>query len=181
LRIFVGLCCAALALPGAADDDPSALIEEVRLHDSRTERRYVGLLGAQISHPQQVAASIGVIRVRQPEDWDCTTACDFRGPMFQFEPGLAGTQVGLGYGIIVGEKGRSKSFVHRILVGWGAKATILRTYGGAVVDPPDQTYFGVEGEFTITQVNFSLGVMRSFHDTAGEDRWLVTGGIGWGF
>jgi hypothetical protein len=158
-----------------------SLIEEVRRHDSRVELRRVGLLGARLSHPQQLAASVGMIWGHQPEDFSCATACDFRGPLLQVEPGLAGTQISGGYGIIVGELGRNRRFLRRVIVGWAAKLAILRTYGGAKVEPPDQTFFGAEAEFTITSVNFRLGVFRSFTEVDDGDRWLVTAGIGWGF
>jgi hypothetical protein len=190
-RVSIGLVCAAALLPGALpclavedevfDDETKALIEEVRRYDSRTERRHVGLIGARLSHPQQVSASVGMMWVRQPADWDCSTACDFRGPLVQIQPGLAGTQLSAGYGILIGEKGRSKHWVRRAIVGWAAKLAVLRTYGNADVEPPDQTFIGGEAEFTITQVNFSVGVMRAVGHADGGDDWLVTAGIGWGF
>ena len=91
IRTLIGLAWLALAAvyggPCRADE---SLIDEVRRHDSQTELRRVGLLGARLAHPQQLAASVGMIWGRQPEDFACTTACDFRGPLLQCEPGVAG-------------------------------------------------------------------------------------------
>lgn len=193
LHVFIGLACTALVLllPGPCpaedggifDEESKALIDQVRRHDAQTERRHVGLFGVKLSHPQQLSASLGLMWVRQPKDFSCSTACDFRGPVFQFEPGLAGTKLSMGYGILIGEKGRSRHWVRRAIVGWAAKVAVLRTYGNADVNPSDQTFIGGEAEFTITQVNFSVGVMRAVGSSVGDDddEWLVTAGIGWGF
>jgi len=176
---------AALPCPagqGAAEDgSPADLIDEVREHDSRTEPRRVGLIGLRLSHPQKVAGSLGAIWVRQPLDFDCATVCDFRGPFFEVEPGLAGAQVGAGYAVLVGEKGRNTRYLRRVYVGLGIRGTLLRTWGNASVTPSEQTFAGVEVDATIAQVNFRVGLLRSLSDPDSGDRWLVTGGIGWGF
>jgi hypothetical protein len=176
---------AALPCPAAQDETsdaaPNDLIEQIREHDSRTERRRVGLLGLRLSYPQRVAGSLGAIWVRQPADFDCATVCDFRGPFAQIEPGLAGVQLGAGYAVLVGEKGRNTHYLRRIYVGLGVKGTLLRTWGDAPVNPPDQTFAGVEVNASIAQVNFRLGMLRSLSDPASGEHWLVTGGLGWGF
>jgi len=64
--------------------------------------------------------------------------------------------------------------------GFGAKALVMRTWGDSPLTPQDQTLAGVEGEFTVARVNFSLGILRSLADDR-DDPWVVTGGIGWGF
>ena len=185
------LGCALLALLGAlpcpagdgerSDAAPADLIEQIREHDSRTEVRRIGLLGLRLSHPQQVAGSLGAIWVRQPVDFDCSSACDFRGPLAQIEPGVAGVQLGAGYAVLVGEKGRNTHYLRRIYVGLGIKAALLRTWGDAAVEPADQTFAGLEVDAAVAQVNFRLGLFRSLSRAGTEDRWLVTGGLGWGF
>jgi hypothetical protein len=177
-------CIAALALllalPCGADDSAS-LVEQVRRHDLKRELRRVGLLGARLSHPQQVVGSVGVMWVHQPPDFDCTTGCDFRGPLVEVEPGLAGMQIGAGYGVLVGDRRLNRFFMRRVFIGWGVKAALLRTWDNSTLDPAQQTFFGVEAQFTITQVNFRLGVMHNSWTEELEDPWLVTAGIGWGF
>lgn len=180
MALLAALPCPA-AEDGRGEAAPNGLIERIREHDSRTERRRVGLLGLRLAHVQRVAGSLGAIWVRQPVDFDCATVCDFRGPFAQVEPGLAGIQLGAGYAVLVGEKGRNTHYLRRIYVGLGVKGTLLRTWGDARVDPPDQTFAGVEVNAAIAQVNFRLGMLRSLSDPEGGERWLVTGGIGWGF
>ena len=180
LVLLAALPCPAGAASGeqAGADD---LIDEIREHDSRTERRRAGLLGLRLSHPQKVAGSLGAIWARQPADFDCATVCDFRGPFVEVEPGLAGMQLGAGYAVLVAEKGRNAYFLRRIYVGLGVKGTLLRTWGDAAVTPSDQTFAGVEVNAAIAQVNFRLGMSRSLSGPESGERWLVTGGIGWGF
>jgi hypothetical protein len=180
--------CAVLALiwlavpcfadPDAAGSDP--LVERIREHDSQTELRRIGLLGLRLSSPQNLMGSVGMLWARQPADYDCTTGCDFRGPMLELEPGIAGAQVSFGYGILVGDKGRNKLFVRRAYVGWALKGAYLRMWGNDALDPEDQSFLGGEGQFTIAQVNMRLGVFRSLSSDPG-DRWRLTGGFGWGF
>ena len=81
----------------------------------------------------------------------------------------------------MGEKGRNASYLRRVYVGLGAKATLLRTWGDAPVEPADQTFAGVEVNAAVAQVNFRLGLLRSLSHPEDKDRWLVTGGLGWGF
>jgi hypothetical protein len=186
-----GLWCAALALvltvpcvAGQEEDRKTGsdtLIDQIRRHDARIEQRRVGLLGLRLSHPQFVTGSLGVLWARQPADFDCTTGCDFRGPMVAIEPGLAGAQVGVGYGILVGDKGRNEFFLRRVYIGWGLKATYLRTWGNDSLEPADQSFLGIEAKFTITQIDFRLGAFRSLSRDEVTNPWIVTGGIGWGF
>jgi hypothetical protein len=175
------------ALPCAEDsgsvpdprDDP--LVEQIRLHDARKEMRRVGLLGLRLTYPQKFSGTLGFLWARQPADFDCTTGCDFRGPMVQIEPGIAGAQVSAGYAIVVGDKGRNTFFVRRIYVGWGIKVAFLRNWGNEALQPATQSFLGIETEFTITQVNLRFGVFRSTSRAEVERPWMITGGVGWGF
>jgi len=176
-----------LALPCAAESDPvpdprhDPLVEQIRRHDSRKEMRRVGLLGLRLTYPQEVAGTLGFLWARQPVDFDCTTGCDFRGPMVLLEPGIAGAQVSAGYAIAVGDKGRNDFFLRRIYVGWGIKVAFLRNWGNDALKPETQSFLGLETEFTITQFNLRFGVFRSTATGEVERPWMVTGGIGWGF
>jgi hypothetical protein len=100
--------------------------------------------------------------------------------MLQIEPGLTGGQLSAGWARVLGEKKNNKFFLHDVYVAFGAKAVLMRTWGDSPLHPQDQTLAGVEGEFTIARVNFSLGLLRSLADRP-EDRWVITGGLGWGF
>lgn len=177
------LATAPCAADGGAGGEPElpAGIERIREHDSRTELRRVGLLGLRLSYPQKLAGSLGVIWARLPADFDCSAVCDFRGPFVQLEPGLAGAQFGAGYGVLVGERGRNRFYLRRVYVGLAVKATLLRTWGDAAVEPVRQTFGGVELSASVAQVNFRLGLLRSLSDADVRERWLVAGGIGWGF
>jgi hypothetical protein len=177
------LALLGVAAPCSADPDPAAvdpLVERIREHDAQTELRKIGLLGLRLSSPQRLMGSLGVLWARQPADFDCTTGCDFRGPMLELEPGVAGAQVSFGYGIFVGDKGRNKFFVRRAYVGWALKGAYLRMWGNDSLEPEDQSFLGSEAQFTIAQVNMRLGVFRSLSSDP-DDRWRVTGGLGWGF
>ena len=83
--------------------------------------------------------------------------------------------------VIMGETGRTRSFLSDIYLAYGIKGALLRTWGGADLRPADQTFVGVEGDFTVIRVNFSLGVFRHVGSGNPDDDWIVTGGIGWGF
>jgi hypothetical protein len=180
-RVTCIVAVALLAVSTCAADEANSLVEQVKRHDLKRELRRVGLLGARLSYPQQVSASAGIMWVHQPPDFDCTTGCDFRGAMLEIEPGLAGMQIGAGYGVVVGDRSLNRFFMHRVFIGWGLKAALLRTWDNSTLDPPQQTFFGIEGQFTVTQVNFRLGVMYNSWTEQLEDPWLVTAGIGWGF
>lgn len=182
LASVCALAALLVAYPCAADgDEPSARIARIREHDAQVESRRVGLLGLRLHYPQEVAGSLGVIWVRQPVDFDCATVCDFRGPFVQLEPGTGGAQLGAGYAVIVGEKGRNSFYLRRIYVGLGVKATLLRTWSGAAAETAERTYGGVELNASVAQVNFRLGLLRGLSDANERDRWLIAGGIGWGF
>jgi len=155
--------------------------DEVRANDSRTERRSYVVARARISYPQRVSVGAGAFFVRQPVDHECVTACYFRGLLVQVEPGLDGGQLSAGYAVAVGETLGAGRFVRSVHVGYAFKGAVLRTWGDADVEPRDETYAGVEAEFTIVRVNFSLAVFRRLADDPPGDRWLLAGGLGWGF
>jgi hypothetical protein len=167
--------CLALVLAGsvasaAAAAEPAAA----------TERRTVALAGARLAHPQGVAGSIGALFARVPAGWDCTTPCEFRGFLVQAEPGVRGAQLSAGWALVIGETTRGGRYLTDVIVGFGIKTALLRTWADAPVEPAAQTLVGVEGEFTVTRVNFRLGVFRSSHPDP-DDRVILTGGLGWGF
>jgi hypothetical protein len=163
---------AAFLLPGPcpALDGPDA------------ERGWIGLARARVSNPQRLSGGIGALLAHQPADWECKTLCDWRGPFVAVEPGLAGAQLGAGYAVVLGEKRNRDFFLSEVYLAYGVRAALLRTWGNASLDPSAQTFVGVEGDFTVIQVNFSLGLFRPIRTDSNADAdWLVSAGIGWGF
>jgi len=145
------------------------------------ETRVLMLARARASFPQQVSASFGALVAKQPASYDCTTVCSFRGFLFQVEPGLSGGQLSAGYAVVFGETGRTRRFLGDVYLAYGVKAALLKSWGDADLTPEDQSLAGVEGDFTVIGVNFSLGVFRHVGSGRPEDDWIVTGGVGWGF
>ncbi len=170
-------------MPCRADDPepdrPS--VEDVRANDQETERRLYVVARARLSYPQRLSVGAGAFFVRQPVDHECLTACYFRGLLVQVEPGLEGGQVSAGYAVAVAETLGAGRFVPSVHVGYAFKGALLRTWGDADVEIRDETYAGVETEFTIVRVNFSLAAFRRVSSDPTGDPWLLAGGIGWGF
>jgi hypothetical protein len=154
--------------------------ERIIAEEQDRRRMAVGLLGFQLTYPQVVAASIGVMATSQPSDYDCPTACDFWGPFAQFEPGLGGGKLSVGWGRAIGTTGKDGRFLSNVFLALAGKATVLRTWGDYGAVESGRTYAGAELDFSVARVNFGLGVL--YRVSSGDDSpWLVTGGIGWGF
>jgi len=162
-------------------DGDAEMIERIRALDGDLETRVFGLVRAQATWPAGVAASIGAVRVRQPRHYDCRTLCDFSGLTVHLQPGTAGIQVGLGYGSFVGEQRSSRRFVRHVYSGYGIKGVVMRLWDSDSSGFSHPTLWGVEGNFTIAQVGVSLGLLRPIDREAGDQRWQISGGIGWGF
>ena len=184
--------CAILEVPAAALSDattapkPSPAVdgaemkERVIAEERDRRRRALGLLGFQLTYPQVVAASIGVMATSQPSTYDCRTACDFWGPFAQLEPGLGGGKLSVGWGRAIGSTNKGDQFLSNVYLALAGKATVLRTWGDIGAVAPGRTFAGAELDFSVARVNFGLGVL--YRVSSGADSpWLVTGGIGWGF
>jgi hypothetical protein len=156
------------------------MIQSVRDEEEDRRRYPLGLVGVQLGYPQVVSASIGVMLSSQPTSYDCTTPCDFRGPFAQLEPGLAGGKLSLGWGRVTGNTDRSGSFLTAAFIGLACKLTVLYTWGDFGWVDAGRTYAGVEIGLPVAQVNLGLGVLYRV-DGESSGRWLVTGGVGWGF
>jgi hypothetical protein len=191
IRLLQGLACGlAVCLAGSAAaaspaDDPGPAPEDIETHilqeQQELERRWIGLAKVRLSVPQRVSGSVGLIGSRQPAGFDCSTVCKHRGPLLQIEPGVAGGQLSAGYAVVMGELGDNDRFLSKVCVAWGLKAALMRTWGDASLSPSEQTLLGVEGDFTVIGINFSLGLFRSIEPSDIDDPWLVGGGLGWGF
>jgi len=168
----------------AAMPPPTVGVSEMKgriIAEEQDRRRMaLGLLGFQLTYPQVVAASIGVMATSQPSTFDCRTACDFWGPFAQLEPGLGGGKLSLGWGRAIGSTGKDGRFLSNVFIALAGKATMLRTWGDLGGVESGRTFAGAELDFSIARVNFGLGVL--YRVSNGSDSpWLVTGGIGWGF
>lgn len=165
--------------PGGGEDGPG-LKERIRERDLDRETRVVMLGRARVSYPQELSAGFGAMLVKQPRHYDCTTVCDYQGPYIQLEPGLEGTQFSAGWGILVGEQGRGH-FVHSVYSGFAIKAALLRTWGKLRPHFSEENFYGLEASVALARANISVGVFHSFSHLPGDDEWLITGGMGWGF
>ena len=159
-----------------AGDLTSRILEE----EQDSELRVVGVSRARVSFPQRVSAGVGAIFSRQPTIYDCNTVCEFRGLFVQAEPGYSGGQLGIGYADIMGEKG-DRDFLSKVYLAWGIKAALLKTWNGADLTPSNQTLLGLEGDFTVIRINFSLGVFKHVGSGDPDEPWVLTGGVGWGY
>lgn len=166
-------------LAATVSDEEQALAR-VRENVLDVERRWYGLSRIRISYPQTFSAGLGAIFVEQPKDQDCATVCMMRGWHVEVEPGIHGLQAGLGYGKLVGETGRSHRLMQAVYYAWGVRGVALRTWGDSPLEPEKQTLAGVEGNFSVVRLNFSLALMRRL-SSGPSDEWVVTGGVGWGF
>lgn len=162
---------------GPAQDITARILEE----DRDLERRVAGLTRFRVSFPQRASAAIGAMWVRQPARYDCSTVCEYKGLFVQAEPGLSGGELSAGYAVLMAEKGRNEHFLSKVYLGYGVKAALLRTWNDADLTPSDQTLLGMEGDFTIIHINFSLGLFRHVGSGEVDDPWVVAGGVGWGF
>jgi hypothetical protein len=172
---LVALPCASLRA------DPASELARVRAADEDRHLVVAPLGRLRLSSPQQVSAAIGMILAHQPAGFECTATCEYRGALFQLEPGLAGGQLAAGYARFIAGRGHREKFLSEILMGYGFKAVLLRTWGGANLSPQNQTLLGVEGAASIVNVNFSLAVLREVGPAEVADRWRIAGGLGWGF
>jgi len=158
----------------------SAAMERLVEEDEDRRRYTLGLGGVQLTYPQVVSASFGLLFSSQPASYDCTTPCDFRGPFAQLEPGLGGGKLSLGWGRITGNTNRSGSILTAAFIGLAYKLTFLRTWGDSGWVEAGRTYAGIEVGLPVAQANLGLGLLYRVDGGTGS-RWLVTGGAGWGF
>jgi hypothetical protein len=174
----------AAGLAGVAPADPGAVptaVEQVLEVDRSRQIRLTPFGRLRLSYPQQVSAGIGALVAKVPPSFPCTVNCKFRGLALQVEPGLAGGQIAAGYAVVAGGTNHRDRFISKVYLAYGVKAALLRTWKGSTVDPESQTLLGVEGEVSVINVNFSLGVFRHAGSGEPDHDWLVSGGIGWGF
>ncbi len=165
----------------AVGEEPS-LAEQVRADVDATAIRWVGTFRVRVTRPAEASVGVGALAARVPQSSTCEAFCEYQGLALAVEPGLLGAQIGIGYARLVANRYAGAPFLRTVYVGWGARAVLLRTWGDSGLDPAAQTLAGLEGQFTVTRVSFSLGLLRRISQAHGEaDDVVVTAGIGWGF
>lgn len=155
-------------MPGAAAEPEAA------------PRGAVASLRVRMSAP--LSASVAALGLWDPRGFRpaCRLTCDLRGPILQGEIGLRGAQIGAGYGAAVVDRRWAPGIASNVYAAAGVKAVVVRTWDGLGISPGDQWLLGVELEGTISQINFSVGLLKTL-DTSADRSWEWTGGVGWGF
>lgn len=159
-------------------------LDQVREELDTQEGRWYGLMRIRWQDLQTVSAGLGAMYVKQSENIDCSNGCAISGWHFEVEPGLYGTQVGVGWGKLVGETGRTSRLMHTVHFGWSVRGVVTRTYGDNPLYPQDQTLAGIEVSVSIIRLNFSLSTQKSLYSGPGDQYtqdWVTSLGFGWGF
>ncbi len=159
-------------------------IDQVREELNTLERRWYGLMRVRWHDMQGVSAGLGAMFVKQPKNIDCSTGCAIQGWLVAVEPGLRGIQLGVGWGKLIGETGRTNRLMHSVHFGWSVRGVVVRTYGDTPLYPESQTLAGIEAGVSFVRLNLSLSVMRSLYsgpDDQYTQDWVTSLGFGWGF
>lgn len=163
----------------AASETP--LAELIRQEKDSESLRWVGIIRARLSYPQRFSVGLGAMAAPQPAEHECIEVCLYRGPIAQIEPGISGGQISFGWARLVADRRREGPFLTDVYIGWGIRAAVLRTWRNSGLTPEEQTLVGIEGQVSVARVGFTLGVMYRLSPDHERSRYLVVGGIGWGF
>lgn len=155
-------------------------MQQVRTELETVEKRWYWLSRIRWGYPLKFSAGFGGMLAEQPTDLDCSINCTIRGWHFEVEPGQYGIQGSLGWGRLVGATGNTRRWMHAVYWGWAVRGAVLRTWGDSRLGPEPQTLAGIEGSLSIVRLNFTAGLMRSLSSGSNE-KWVITGSIGWGF
>lgn len=164
--------------PAAGAASPAALVRQEQDSESL---RWVGTVRARLSYPQRFSVGLGTLAAPRPAEHECVEVCLYRGLIAQIEPGISGGQFSIGWARLVADRRGAAPLLTNVYVGWGLRATLLRTWGDSGLTPEEQTLAGIEGQFSVARVGFSLGVMYRLSPDHERSPYLVTGGLGWGF
>ncbi len=179
--VLLALLASGSVVAQVGELGPEELKQRIVEEEQEQESRIVGFRRVRLSLPQRLSVGVGALFSRQPTRYDCTSVCEFRGWLVQAEPGISGGQISAGWAAVNAEKGNNDFFLSNVFLSWGFRGTVLRTWGNADLDPPDQTLIGAEADFTVIRVNFSLGVFRHVGGGDPNREWIVGGGVGWEF
>jgi len=98
-----------------------------------------------------------------------------QGFLFQVEAGSGGGKVSMG----VGARARVDEEDFHGTVGFGLRASLVRTWGSPLATEPGLTYLGPELDLSIMKVDLTLGVLWRLGGHAGASA-LVSWGVGFG-
>ncbi len=167
--------------PTVPPTDQQAIRARIVAEERDDEWRVMGFSRLRASVPRRLSAGVGAIFSRQPRSYDCHAVCDFKGWFIGAEPGYSGGQLSVGFADVKGHTGAREHFIRRVYLAYGVRVALLKTWNGADLTPTNQTLAGIEGDFTVIGINFSLGAFRHVGSGDPRQRWIVSGGLGWGF
>ncbi len=126
---------------------------------------------------RKLAASYGLII----GDASCSGVfCSSKGVLIQAELSPSYGKASLGYAKLVGiGKGH---FMAIPVNGIDIKASIQRYWWAS--DKEDNTYVGIEGDYTFLLLKFSLGIFKRLAEWSADEKqkdWFISWGVGFGF
>jgi hypothetical protein len=131
----------------------------------------VPVWGVHVGTPEKVALTAGaMLDYARRSCWWCFF--DSHGPVLEFESGIGGGRVNLGY---TWSNLRSESGLQE--VGLSLKASLLRTWGTPWATEVDRTYAGVEAQIALVASARVAAMWR----TSGPHDFLLTWGVGFGY
>jgi hypothetical protein len=132
---------------------------------------FVPVWGVHAGTPEKVALTAGaMLDYASSSCWMCFF--DSHGPVLEFESGIGGGRVNLGY---TWWNERSESGAQ--LAGMSLKASLLRTWGTPWAAEVDRTYAGVEAQIACLASMRAAAMWR----TSGPHDFLLTWGVGFGY
>jgi hypothetical protein len=132
---------------------------------------FVPVWGVHAGTPEKVALTAGaMLDYASSNCWMCFF--DSHGPVLEFESGIGGGRVNLGY---TWSNLRSESGAQG--AGMSLKASLLRTWGTPWAAEVDRTYAGVEAQIACVASVRAAAMWR----TSGPHDFLLTWGVGFGY
>ena len=132
---------------------------------------FVPVWGVHAGTPEKVALTAGaMLDYASSSCWMCLF--DSHGPVLEFESGIGGGRVNLGY---TWSNLRSESGAQ--VVGMSLKASLLRTWGTPWAAEVDRTYAGIEAQIALLASVRTAAMWR----TSGPHDFLLTWGVGFGY
>jgi len=180
----VAIALAAAAVPIAAQPAPS-IDRELLAQVEREQRQRVGgvlaLFGVTLGYPSRASGSVAALVYSMPASYDCRHLCRFQGLLLRAEPGLRAGRIGVGFARVYGGTAGRSHRLRRTELGLAIEGSLLRTWEGAPLTPPSQSFAGVSAQLTVVGVRFNAGLYRRVSPGPTREPWLLSAGFGWGF
>jgi len=167
--------------PQMPSPDEDELMAEIAARDADGERRAYVLVGATLTSYEGVSGSLGWLFTKTEPEFDCRRICDLSGATLQFEPGIDGGQMSIGYARVFGETRMHPRLMPKVYLALGMRGVLLHTWSSGELGPSGLSFVGLQGQFTVTSVSFRLGTL--WHVGSGEPKQnhAITWSFGWGF